>query len=186
MVYYICPPAEGTNAGQHLRWVLVFVQIDSLECIVGLEIERLRLTGSEKMGYIFHLDKWHGRLLKANAWRAGCEVCKSAQHINQQAVFYPAFQRSAPYLHRTIPSFKASKRSPLAICSPRASSIQARASLAACGVYLPSRILRRSLSKEETEAISAMIGLEEGPFSSGMGGSREKLACQSHNSENCW
>ena len=57
------------------------------------------------------------------------------------------------YLHKAIPSLRASRRSPPASRSPKAPSIHARISLAACGVYLDRRNFRTSLSREDTDAI---------------------------------
>jgi hypothetical protein len=57
------------------------------------------------------------------------------------------------YLHSTVPSLSASSRSPAGSRSPSVSSIQARTSLAACGVYLPMRRFFMSWSRLVTDAI---------------------------------
>lgn len=56
-------------------------------------------------------------------------------------------------MHSATPSLSASSRSPPASRSPRMPSIQPRTSFAACGVYLSNRILRRSLSSDDTDAM---------------------------------
>lgn len=61
------------------------------------------------------------------------------------------------YLHRATPGFNASSKSPGGNFSRRTSSIQARTSFAACGVYLDRRILRKSLSSEGTDAMMTII-----------------------------
>ena len=55
--------------------------------------------------------------------------------------------------HSAVPSLRASNRSPGGNERPRVSSIHARASLAACGVYLDRRRLRMSESSEVTDGI---------------------------------
>jgi hypothetical protein len=57
------------------------------------------------------------------------------------------------YRHRAVPSLSASRRSPGGSRSPSVSSIHARASLAAFGVYLSIRNFFMSWSSEETDAM---------------------------------
>ncbi len=61
------------------------------------------------------------------------------------------------YLQRAHPSLSTSRRSPEGSGSPRALSIQDLASFAAAGEYFSRRILRKSLSKDVTEAIVTRI-----------------------------
>jgi hypothetical protein len=58
------------------------------------------------------------------------------------------------YLQRATPSLSPCSRSEDGSLSPRVSSIHDRTSLAAAGVNLSSRTLRKSLSREETEAMA--------------------------------
>jgi hypothetical protein len=59
--------------------------------------------------------------------------------------------------HNATPSRSASRRSPGGIERPRVSSIQARVSLAACGVYRDMRRLRISESREVTDAMIVVV-----------------------------
>lgn len=65
-------------------------------------------------------------------------------------------------LHNTVPSLSASSKSPAGSRSPRTSSIQARTSFAACGVYLSMRNFFMSWSSEVTEAMLGEIGRRSG------------------------
>lgn len=58
------------------------------------------------------------------------------------------------HLHRATPSFSASSKSPAGSLSPSISSTHCRASFVAAGVYLSRRILRKSLSKDVTDAMA--------------------------------
>ena len=58
------------------------------------------------------------------------------------------------YLQSTVPSFKASSKSPWGSLFPRLPSIHCRTSLALWGVYLSKRIARKSLSREVTDAMT--------------------------------
>lgn len=60
------------------------------------------------------------------------------------------------YLHNATPSLRPSRRSPGGNFSPSVSSIHARTWFAAEDVYLDSRKLRISESKEDTDAIVNM------------------------------
>ena len=64
------------------------------------------------------------------------------------------------HLQRAIPSFNASSRSPVFSGSPKVLSIHLLTSFARCGVYLSRRIERKSLSREDTEAILVEDRLE--------------------------
>jgi hypothetical protein len=59
----------------------------------------------------------------------------------------------ATHLQSATPSLRPSRRSDDGSFSPSMSSIHDRTSLAAAGVYLSRRILRRSLSREDTDAM---------------------------------
>lgn len=59
------------------------------------------------------------------------------------------------HLQSATPSLRPSKRSADGSFSPKISSTQVRASFAAAGVYLSRRILRRSLSSDDTDAMIA-------------------------------
>jgi len=61
--------------------------------------------------------------------------------------------------HNATPSRSASRRSPGGNERPRVSSIQALASLAACGVYRDMRRLRISESREVTDAMIVVVVL---------------------------
>src|SRR5690242_6627562 len=63
------------------------------------------------------------------------------------------------YLQSATPSLRPSRRSDDDSFSPSVSSIQARTSFAAAGVYLSRRNLRRSLSKELTDAMMATVAV---------------------------
>jgi len=71
-------------------------------------------------------------------------------------------QGGRSYLHRATPSFKPSSRSFPGSRSPSMLSIHALTSLAAAGVYLSRRSLRKSLSREETDAMTMTAGEEVG------------------------
>lgn len=58
------------------------------------------------------------------------------------------------YLQRATPSLRPSSKSFDGSGSPSVSSIHARASLAAAGVYFSRRNLRRSLSRDVTDAMA--------------------------------
>lgn len=58
------------------------------------------------------------------------------------------------HLHKATPSFNPSRRSPPGRRSPSVPSIHDFTSFAAAGVYLSRRNLRKSLSNDETDAIS--------------------------------
>lgn len=60
------------------------------------------------------------------------------------------------YLHNMVPSFSASSKSELMLVS-KTSSIHLRTSLARAGVYLSSLIARKSLSRDETDAMACEI-----------------------------
>ena len=61
------------------------------------------------------------------------------------------------YLHSATPSFRASSKSPDGSFSPRVSSIHARISFAADGVYLDMRKLRMSWSNDDTDAMLCVM-----------------------------
>lgn len=63
------------------------------------------------------------------------------------------------HLHKATPSFNPSRRSLPGRRSPSVPSIHDFTSFAAAGVYLSRRNLRKSLSKDETDAISKSGGL---------------------------
>jgi hypothetical protein len=63
------------------------------------------------------------------------------------------------YLHSAVPSLSASSRSPAGRRSPRASSIQLRTSLAACGVYRSIRSFLMSWSSDVTDAMVGELGV---------------------------
>lgn len=103
------------------------------------------------MGYVLHLHERHRRRLIFDPWRADCEVDQSAKVIISSI---PALELVDSYLHRATPFFNASSRSPPTSFSPKTFSIQLLTSFAAAGVYLSRRNLRRSLSSDETEAMT--------------------------------
>lgn len=70
-------------------------------------------------------------------------------------VYISSWNGYGTHLHNTVPSLSASNRSPGGKRSPNTSSIQVRTSLAACGVYLPSRNFFMSWSSEVTDAMAA-------------------------------
>jgi len=80
----------------------------------------------------------------------------------------PAYARGI-YLHSTVPSLRASSRSPAGSRSPRMSSIQARASFAACGVYLPMRSFFMSWSSDVTDAMAGIQGSRLSRVAAGIG-----------------
>lgn len=66
------------------------------------------------------------------------------------------------HLHKTVPSLRASSRSPGGSRSPSVSSIHMRTSFAALGVYLSMRSLRMSWSSDVTEAMAGDWGANQG------------------------
>src|SRR2546429_656604 len=67
------------------------------------------------------------------------------------------FELVVTNLHSATPSFSPSNKSASGSLSPSTSSIQFLTSFAAAVVYLARRMLRRSLSRDETDAMEAII-----------------------------
>lgn len=103
---------------------------------------------------ILHLDKRHGGLLEFYAGRSDGQVDEPVGY--RLARLYTSKAPVAlviTYLQRAVPSLSPSRRSFEGSLAPRTPSIHDLASLAAAGVYLSRRILRKSLSKDVTDAI---------------------------------
>lgn len=83
---------------------------------------------------------------------------------------FGCFPLRPAHLHKTVPSLRASSRSPGGSRSPNVSSIHMRTSFAALGVYLSMRSLRMSWSSEVTDAMTGESGANQGLGVGGFGG----------------
>ncbi len=131
-----------------------------------LEIEGGGLAGSEEVRDVLHLDERHGGLLELDSWRSDGQVDEPI--MGSMLVTYYTSRllswivlagarsmapTSKTYLQSATPSLRPSRRSAEDRLAPKMPSIQDRASAAAAGVYFSRRSFRRSLSKEDTDAI---------------------------------
>lgn len=142
---------ERAKTLEDLSGIFLFVEIDRQEGIVLVQVEGGRLTGAKKMADVFHLHEWHRRLLELDARPGDREIDEPSQGSDLAEK-----QRCcSTYLHNATPSRSPSSKSFDGNFSPRTSSTQVLISFAAPGVYLSRRILRRSLSSDDTDAIFA-------------------------------
>lgn len=116
-----------------------------------VQVQRLRLARAQEVGDVLHLDEGHGRLLELDTGRGDSEVDESSGDTVSES--RENWVGSDTHLHRATPSLRPSRRSEDGSLSPSVSSIQARVSFAAAGLYLSRRILRRSLSSDDTDAM---------------------------------
>lgn len=121
-----------------------------------LQVQRRRLAGAEEVGDVLHLYEGHRGGLELDTGRREGEVDEPILRIiwlGGWPAGSVAVLRNNTYLQRTTPSFKETSKSPGGRRSPSTLSIHDRISSAAAGVYLSRRILRRSLSRDVTEAM---------------------------------
>lgn len=122
-----------------------------------LQVERRGFAGAEEVRDVLHLDEGHGRGLELDAGRSNSQVDEPGSKWWSDICIALGDSSMHTHLQRATPSFKAPRRSPAGRRSPSVASIQARTSLAAAGVYLSRRILRKSRSRDVTEAMVGCV-----------------------------
>lgn len=134
----------------------MLVQVHRQEHFMWLKIQRWHLAYAEEVGNILHLYKRHRRLLEPYSWGANCQIYQPVEYHPILDIVSP-FRTGKHYLQRAVPSFNASNKSPGFNCSPKTSSSHSLVSFARRGVYLSNLKLRRSLSREVTDAMSGVM-----------------------------